>query len=86
MRSEEASLSSPTGALRDMSGPESRASIRATSSRETPMAVAMRRWISSPTCSSVDCISRARRRRRLKNSAFWADEVPPRTIDQLRRM
>ena len=30
--------------------------------------------------------SLARNRRRLKNSAFWADEVPPRTMDQLRRM
>ena len=30
--------------------------------------------------------SLARRRRRLKNSAFCAELVPPRTIDQLRRI
>ena len=30
--------------------------------------------------------TRARSRRRLKNSAFWAAVVPVRTIDQLRRM
>ena len=74
------------GALREVSGADRRAFISSTSARDTPIASA----ISEITAGAVAVLpsreSLARRRRRLKNSAFWVDEVPPRTIDQLRRM
>jgi hypothetical protein len=67
-------------------GAERRASMRATSALETPIACAMVAWTSLEIRSSPPRVRRARRRRRLKNRAFWAEEVPPRTMDQLRRM
>ena len=74
-----------TGAFNDRSGPDRRESISATSSRETPMARAMVSWMRRSLTGAAPLVRRARSRRRLKNSAFCVDDVPPRTIDQLRR-
>ena len=55
----------------------------ATSASETPRASAMCRCSSEVPISALWAM-RARSRRRLKNSAFCEELVPPRTIDQLR--
>ena len=74
----------PTVALSERSGPEKCASMRSTAATGTRSSSAMILRSASLILMPVAPISRARRRRRLKNRLFCAGLVPIRTIEELR--